>query len=65
MIFIKGATCFKVKKAINYELEAHSLGGGGEENEEGKVVWWWPNFLGYNKENWLPSHISCWVKFHW
>ena len=39
MIFIKGAMCFEAKKAINYELEAHSHGGG--EKKMRKVRWWW------------------------
>ena len=38
MIFIKGARCFEVKKAINYELEAHGHGGSEEENEEGMMM---------------------------
>ena len=44
MIFIKGARCFKAKKAINNELKAHGHVGGEEENEDddddGRVCWW-------------------------
>ena len=32
MIFIKGVRYFEAKKAINYELEAHSHGGGEKKN---------------------------------
>ena len=35
LIFIKGAKCFKAKKAINHQLEAHGYGGDQEEDEEG------------------------------
>ena len=37
MIFIKGASGFEAKKAINYELEAHSYRGGeGKQNGDGE-----------------------------
>ena len=36
LIFIKGARCFEVKKAINHELEAHGYGGLEEENGDGE-----------------------------
>ena len=44
LIFIKGARCFEAKKAINYELGAHSHGGLEEEDGDGKVGGRWPKF---------------------
>ena len=39
MIFIKGARYFEAKKAINYELEAHSHSGDEERKMEIKRNW--------------------------
>ena len=42
LVFVKRASYFEAKKAINHELEAHGYGGGEEkdkEDDDGVCVW--------------------------
>ena len=58
MIFIKGARCFKAKKAINDELEAHSHGGGEKINGDGENRGGSGRNFGKKREKMLASLIS-------
>ena len=40
---------FEAKKAMNYELEAHSHGGLEEEDEDGEEKWRWMCGRGWPK----------------
>ena len=52
---MKGARCFETKKAINYELEAHSHGGGENKKMRKLRSWWWPKYEGEKGE-------KCWLE---
>ena len=62
MIFIKGAKEFEAKKAITYELEAHSHDGVEERKMEMERNGGWSNFEGEKGRKMLAYWLS-WVGF--